>query len=120
MSAITVGSLLDVSRCMITDRRGWNRNLFAPGICTHWLHTEQRIHIHPWVVVEAQMKPRFQDETWLTEPLNGIIIRHLHKHRLAWATEYCKGGIWKCCTCREEVPTGILFMARTYKLKGLL
>lgn len=48
-----------------------------------------------------------------------IIIRHLHeKSELACATTWIDRLQWACCVCLEEVPKGILFMARTMRLEG--
>lgn len=43
--------------------------------------------------------------------------RHYHpKSNLVWQVEHVRPGVYKCETCPELVPPGIVFMLRTLKL----
>jgi hypothetical protein len=83
--------------------------------------------IDNWVLVpmyDSPPEPQFRNEKgrWARSRLTvAPAIMHNHpKSSLACATEYLSKLRWRCCTCKEAVPVGVLFMARTERIRQAL
>lgn len=105
-------------------KSGWTHNLYIGEIHQSFLSSIESIHspytrvcktegenLGEWYVMALPIKGDFDNPVYS--------IRHIHPGKLSLCTQPIGKLEWVCATCEEPVPCGILWTARTKRIRSM-